>query len=99
MIDYDLLEGFNISQNTPLEEIKLLLVKKEKSIIENFFSNSNITWENDLSGIQALKKITRWPGNEMNSYYDSRQDSDEIKSILTERRMEIIGGKLSNSLR
>ncbi|WP_058473356.1 hypothetical protein [Legionella quateirensis] len=90
MIDYDLLERFNIPQNTPLEEIRLLLVQKEKSIIENFFGNPNIAWEYDLSALKALKKITPWPGKEMNSYYDSRQDSDEIKGILTERRKEII---------
>lgn len=91
MIDHSLLERFNIPQNTPLEEIKRLLVQKEKNILEHFFSNTNLVWEHDLSGMHALEKITPWPGNQMSAYYNSRQDSDEIKNILRERRGEIIG--------
>jgi hypothetical protein len=90
MIDFNLLKKFNIAENLSLEELKEVLVQKEKSIIAAFFSNSNMTWENDLSGMRALTKLTPWSGKEMNSYYGSRQENDKIKSILTDRRREII---------
>jgi hypothetical protein len=62
MIDFNLLKKFNIAENLSLEELKEVLVQKENRIIATFFSNPNIVWENDLSGMHALTKLTPWSG-------------------------------------
>lgn len=93
MLDQNLLAKFKIPSDTSLEEIKQLLVEKEKTIIQSFFGKSNIAWENDLSGMQALK-IKPWLSTEMSSYYYSREDSEEIKKVLAERRIEIAAGHI-----